>query len=324
MRLRTLGLVAIFTLSLAVTPAAAAQPAGKVWRLGLIAVTHTGGEDVLFQRLRELGYVEGGNLAVERRYSEGRAERFTEFAAELVRLKVDIIIVQTTPAALAVKNATKTIPVVFPVAIDPVGAGVVASLARPEGNITGLATKARELVAKRLQLFKEAIPNLSRIGVLWNAANPAYAQLWKDAQDTARALGITLQSQEVRGPADFERIFAAMRRERPHGLLFVSDALILQHAEHIVDFVTQRRIPSMFDQTGLVVAGGLMSYAPHGVDLWRRGAVLVDKIFKGARPADLPFEQPTKFELTINLKTAKALGLTIPPAVLLRADRVIE
>src|SRR2546426_1969250 len=209
--MRLIGLVLALSLTLAPLMAQGQQP-GKVYRLGLISVTYRPAERAFFERLRELGYVERQNLVIERRYSEGRAERFPEFAAELVRLKVDIIVVGTTPAALAVKNATTTIPVVFPTAIDPVGAGVVASLARPGGNITGLTTQAPDLAAKRLQLFKEAIPRLVRIAVLWNAANPANAQPWTEAQDAARALGVTLQSQAVRGPTDFERVFAAMAR----------------------------------------------------------------------------------------------------------------
>ena len=301
------------------------QPAAKIWRIGFIAVTHLLiFEEVFFRRLGELGYVDGQNLITERRYSEGRAERFPEFAAELVRLKVDMIIVTTTPAALAVKSTTKTVPVVLPTAIDPVAAGVVASLARPGGNITGLTMQAPELVGKRLQFLKEAIPRLSRVAMLWNAANPANARSWREAQDAARPLGVTLQSQEVRGPTDFERVFAVMARERPDALLFQEDGLTLQHGGQTVDFVTRDRIPSMFGLADLAAAGGLMSYGPHAVDQWRRGAVLVDKILKGAKPADLPVEEPTKFELVINLKTAKALGLTIPPSLFLRADQVIE
>ena len=201
---------------------------------------------------------------------------------------------------------------------------MVVSLARPGGNITGLTTLAPALVGKRLQLLKEAVPRLSRVAVLWNSANPANSRTWKEAQDAVRALGVTLQSQEVRGPTDFERVFAVMARERPDALLFQEDGLTLQHGGQTVDFVTRDRIPSMFGLADLAAAGGLMSYGPHAVDQWRRGAVLVDKILKGAKPADLPVEEPTKFELVINLKTAKALGLTIPPSLFLRADQVIE
>ena len=301
-----------------------AQQAGRVWRIGLISVASRKEHAAFFDRLRELGYVEGGTLAVERRYSEGLVERFPEFAGELVRLKVDVIIVDTTPAALAVKRATSTIPVVFPTAIDPVGAGVVASLARPGANITGLTTQAPDVVAKRLQLLKEVVPRLSRVAVLWNPANPANARAWTEALDAARALRLTLQSEEVRGPTDFERVFAIMAHEHPRGFLLITDGLTLQHAQQIVDFVTRNKIPSMFDHPELVVAGALMGYGPSVSDLWRRAASYVDKILKGAKPADLPIEQPTKFELVINLKTAKALGLTIPQSVLQRADEIIQ
>jgi len=301
-----------------------AQPARKVWRIGLISGVYRKEEDAFFQRLRELGYVEGQNLIVDRRYSEGKAERFQEFAAELVRLKADVILVTTTPAALAARNVTKTIPIVHPVIIDPVGAGLVASLARPGGNITGATTQAPELVAKRLQLLKETIPHLSRVAVLWNAANPANAGSWREIQDAAHALGVTLHSREVRGREDFERAFATTARERPDALLLIGDVLTLQYAQKIVDFATRQRIPSMFDRSSLAMVGGLMSYGPDQAELWRDAALLVDKIFKGANPAELPIEQPTKFELVINLKTAKALGLTIPQSVLLRADEVIQ
>jgi len=304
--------------------AANAQSARKVWRIGLISGVYRKDEDAFFQRLRELGYVEGQNLIVERRYSEGKAGRFQEFATELVRQKADVIVVTTTPAALAARSVTKTIPIVHPVIIDPVGAGLVASLARPGGNITGATTQAPDLVAKRLQLLKEAIPHLSRVAVLWNAANLGNAGSWREVQDAAHALGVTLQSREVRGPEDFERAFAAMARERPDALLFIGDVLTLQYTQQIVNFVKHQRIPSMFDRGSLAMAGGLMSYGPDQVELWRHAAVLVDKIFKGANPADLPVEQPTKFELVINLRTAKALGLTIPPSLLQRADEVIQ
>jgi putative ABC transport system substrate-binding protein len=309
---------------LAAPLAAEAQPAGKVWRIGLISVTHRRTEDVFFQQLRELGYVEGQNLVVERRYSEGQAERFPEFAAALARLNVDMIIVTTTPAALAVKNATKTIPIVQPNSIDPVGAGLVASLARPGGNFTGATSQAPEVVAKRLQLLVQSIPHVSTVAVVWNAANPANARSWREARDAARVLGINVQSREVRGPSDFESVFAGMARERPDALLFIGDQLTLQHGQQTVDFATQKRIPSVFDRADLVTAGGLMSYGADEADQWRRSAVLVDKILKGAKPGDLPIEQPTKFELVINLKTAKALGLTIPQSLLQRADQVIE
>ncbi len=309
---------------LAAPLAARAQLAGKVWRIGFISVAYLRIEDILFQDLRELGYVEGQNLVVERRYSEGRAERFAEFAIELARLNVDIIIVTTTPAALAVKNATKKIPIVQPNSIDPVGAGLAASLARPGGNFTGTTQQAPDIVAKRLQLLVQAIPNVSTVAVVWNAANPGNAGSWREVQNAARVLGVKLQPREVRGPLDFDRIFAGMARERPDALLIIGDRLTLQHGKEIVDFANQKRIPSMLDRAYAETAGVLMSYGAEEEELWRRAAVIADKIFKGAKPADLPMEQPTKFKFVINLKTAKALGLTIPPSLLLLADEVIE
>jgi putative ABC transport system substrate-binding protein len=242
----------------------------------------------------------------------------------MVRLKVDIIIVQTTPAAIAAKNATKVIPIVLPTAIDPVGAGLVASLARPGGNFTGLSLLATELSAKRLELLREAIPGLARVAVLWNATNPANALPWRETQDAARTFGVVLQSQEVRGPNDFEGAFAMMAQKRPGALLVFADALVIHHLQEIVDFATQKRLPAMFVTRDWVMAGGLMAYGPILPELFRRAAVYADKILKGAKPGDLPIEQPTKFELVINLKTAKALGLTIPPSLLVRADEIIQ
>jgi len=316
---------AALALVLLVQPfATEAQHAGKVWRIGLISVAYLRIEDVFFQHLKGLGYVEGHNLGVERRYSEGRAERFPEFAAELARANLDLLIVTTTPAALAVKNATKTIPVVLTNSIDPVGVGLVASLARPGGNITGTSQQAPDIFAKRLQLLVQAIPNVSTVAVLWNAANPANARSWREVQEAGRVLGIKLQSREVRGPSDFERVLAEMTRERPDALLLIGDRLTLQHGAEIVDFATQKRIPSMLDRAYLETAGALLSYGAEEEELWRRAADLADKILKGAKPADLPIEQPTKFKFVINLKTAKTLGLTIPQSVLLRADEVIQ
>jgi putative ABC transport system substrate-binding protein len=325
MRCIRAALGAALALGLLVQPLAPeAQQSGKVWRIGLISVAYLRIEDVFFQHLRELGYVEGQNLVVERRYSEGRAERFPEFAAALVRLNLDAIVVTTTPAALAVKSATKTIPLVLPNSIDPVGTGLVASLARPGGNVTGTSQQAPDIIAKRLQLLVQAIPHVSTVAVVWNAANPANARSWTEVQDAARVLGINLQSREVRGPTDFERVFAGMARERPNALLLIGDRLTLQHGAEIVDFAMQKRIPSMLDRAYVETAGALMSYGADEEELWKRAADLVDKILKGAKPADLPFELPTKFKFVINLKTAKILGVTIPPSLLLRADQIIE
>jgi putative ABC transport system substrate-binding protein len=319
--LGALGLV----LSLLSTPLATeAQQAGKVWRIGFISVSYARIEDVFFQQLRELGYVEGHNLVVERRYSEGRTERFAEFAAELVRLNLDMIIGTTTPAVLAVQNATQTIPIVQPNSLDPVGAGLVASLARPGGNFTGTTQEAPDTAANRLQWLVEAMPHVATVAVVWNAANPGNAGSWREVQEAARVLGLHVQSREVRGPSDFERIFAEMVRERPDALLLIGDRLTLPHGEEIVHFATQQRLPSMFDRPYLVAAGGLMSYGADEEEQWRLAAVLADKILQGAKPADLPMEQPMKFKFVINLKTAQALGITIPPHLLVFADEVIR
>jgi putative tryptophan/tyrosine transport system substrate-binding protein len=301
-----------------------AQQSGKIWRMGFIARGHERFYDALFEGLRELGYVEGRNLIVERRYAGDRTERFHEFAAEMVRLNVDVIIVVTTPAALAVKKATRAIPVVFPNAINPVESGVVTSLAHPGGNVTGGAAQTAVLSTKRLEILKEAVPGLSRGAVLWNAANPALAFAWRDTQDAARVLGVTLQPHEVREPKDFEAAFAVMAQQRPDALFVLQDALTLQHRKEIIDFAIQKRLPDMFVAKEWVEAGGLMSYGESLPDMYRRAAYFVDRILKGAKPADLPVEQVTKFELVLNLKTAKAIGLTIPEAFLARADEVIE
>jgi putative tryptophan/tyrosine transport system substrate-binding protein len=303
---------------------ALAQQSGKIWRIGFIAHRHETFYDALAEGLRELGYAEGGNLIIERRYAEGRVERFQEFAAEMVRLKVDIIVVVTTPAALAAKNATTTVPIVHPAAIDPVGTGLIASLAHPGGNVTGLAVLNAELSAKRLEVLKEVVPGLSRGAVLWNAANPANALAWRETEGAARALGVTLQSHEVRELKDFEGAFAMITQQRPEALLVLQDALTLQHRKEIIDFALRTRLPSMFVGKEWVQEGGLMSYGDRLPERYRRAAYLVNRILHGAKPADLPVDQPTKFELVVNLKTAKAIGLTIPEAFLARADEVIE
>ncbi|MDT5354149.1 MAG: hypothetical protein QOJ56_2681 [Mycobacterium sp.] len=303
---------------------ARAQQSGKIWRMEFIARGHETFYDAFFEGLRKLGYAEGQNLIVERRYAGDRTERFQEFAAEAVRQKVDIIIVVTTPAALAVKSATTTIPVVFPNAINPVETGVVTSLAHPGGNVTGGAAQTAVLSAKRLEILKEVVPGLSREAVLWNAANPALAFAWRETQGAARALGVTLQPHEMRDLKDFEAAFATMAQQRPDALLVVQDALTLQHRKEIIDFTIQKRLPGMCVAKEWVEAGGLMSYGDSLPDMYHRAAYFVDKILKGAKPADLPVEQVTKFELVLNLRTAKAIGLTIPDAFLARADEVIE
>jgi ABC-type uncharacterized transport system substrate-binding protein len=311
---------------LAVPLAAAAQPPGQVYRIGFLSTTPPPAHrwEALLDGLRERGYHEGRNLVFERRFSEGNAERFPEFAAELVRLRVDLIIVTTTPAALAAKHATQTIPIVIPTAIDPVEAGLVASLARPGGNLTGLSILAPELSGKRLELLQEVMPGMTRVAVLWNAANPANALAWQETQVAARTLGLLLHSQDVRGPQDLEGAFARTAQARPEALLVLGDALLGMHRPQIAAFATEQHLPSVFAERESVVAGGLMSYGPSLPDLYRRAATYVDKILKGTKPADLPVEQPLKFELVLNLKTAQALGLTIPPSVLFQADEVIK
>jgi putative tryptophan/tyrosine transport system substrate-binding protein len=303
---------------------ARAATSGKVWRMGFLAHGYEIFYDALFEGLAPLGYVEGKNLVVERRYAEGHSERFKEFAAEMVRLKADIIIVSTTPAALAIKSTTTEIPVVFPNAISPVESGVVASLANPGGNITGGAAQTAILSTKRLAILKEVLPALSRGAVLWNAANPALAYPWKESQIAASSLGLKLQSIEVRSPEEINAAFAAIAQDQPDALIVLQDALTLQHRKEIIDFATQHHLPGMFVAKEWVVAGGLMSYGENLAEMYRRGAYFVDKILRGARPADLPIEQVTRFELVLNLKTARAMGWTIPPAIVATADEVIE
>jgi putative ABC transport system substrate-binding protein len=301
-----------------------AQQVNKVWRMGFIAHGHESFYDALFDGLREYGYEEGRNLIVERRYARGQAERFKEFAAEMVRLNVDIIIVVTTPAALAVMNATKTIPIVHPNAIDPLKTGLIASLAHPGGNLTGGAQLTAEVSAKRLEILRKVVPGLSRAATLWNPTNPALVFSWKETQGAARGLGLTLQSHEVQGPKDFAAAFAMIAEERPDALLVLQDAVTMQQRNDIIDFAIQKRLPSMFQEKGWAVAGGLMSYGENLPSMYRRAAYFVDRIFKGAKPADLPVEQATKFEMVLNLRTAKTIGLTIPDSILVLADEVIE
>jgi putative ABC transport system substrate-binding protein len=303
--------------------AARAQQPRKVYRLGVLADV-TPAFDGLFYGLRDFGYVEEGNLIIYRRSSEGRAEQWSELAAELVALSVDAIVVSTTPAALAAKKATGTIPIIFPTAFDLVGVGLAESLPKPGGNVTGFALLVPEVSAKGLTLLQEAVPGLRRVAVLWNGANPANAPVWKEVEATARLAGLALDTEQVREPKDFEATFAAIRRERPQGLLVLADAFFMQRRKQIVDFVSHEQLPAMFQFREFAQLGGLMSYGPNLQDMFRRGANYVDKIFKGAKPADLPIEQPTRFELVINLKTAKALGLTTPQTLLATADEIIE
>ena len=303
---------------------ALAQQSAKVWRMGFIAHGHESFYDALFEGLREYGYEEGRNLMVERRYARGQVERFKEFAADMVRLNVDIVIVVTTPAALAVMNATKTIPIVHPNAIDPLDTGLIVSLARPGKNLTGGAQLTAEVSAKRLEILKKVLPGLSRAAALWNPANPAIVFSWKETQGAAQALGIKLQSHEVQRPQDFAAAFDMIAAEHPDALLVLQDAVTMQHRKEIIEFAIQRRLPSMFNEKGWVVAGGLMSYGENLLSMYRRSAYFVDKIFKGAKPADLPVEQAAKFDMVLNLRTAKAIRLTIPDSIFALSDEVIE
>ena len=279
------------------------------------------------QGLREHGRIEGQSIRIEHRFAEGSLERLQDFAAELVRLRVDVIVAVGTPAIRAAKQATRTIPIVMAAsgAEDPVEAGFITSLARPGGNITGLSLMIPELTGKRLELLKEAVPGADRIGVLANAASPVTARQWKETEVAARVLGVGLVAPEVRGPKDLDGAFQAMTRDGARALFVYTDPLMLDsHPGQIVALALKHRLPAIYPWRAYAETGGLISYGPNTGDVHRRAATYVDKILKGAKPADLPVEQPTKFELIINLKTARALGLTIPPSVMIRADQVIQ
>jgi putative ABC transport system substrate-binding protein len=274
------------------------------------------------QGIRELGYVEGQNIAIEYRYAEGKMDRLSDLAAELVRLDVDVIVAHGTFTVQRAQQATTKIPIVMTNAGDPVATGLVASLARPGGNVTGLVSTSPELTGKRLELFKEALPNVSRVALLWNPTNRLTVLQVKEIQAAAPSLGLQIQSLEVRDANDFETAFSEIKKKRAGALLGLSDALANVHASRIADFARKNRLPVMLPDS--VETGGLMSYGVNIPDLFRRAAYYVDKILKGTKPADIPVEQPTKFELVINLKTAKQIGLTIPPNVLARANRIIR
>jgi putative tryptophan/tyrosine transport system substrate-binding protein len=305
----------------------AQQPAGKAHRIGYLAggSSTTALHGAFRQALRELGWVEGQNIVIDYRFAEGRFDLLPDLAAELVRLKVDIIVAAPTPAAMVAKNATEAIPIVMIGVGDPVGLGLIASLARPGGNVTGLAySVGLELVGKQLELLKETIPKIHRVAILSNPANPAHALAIRHVKVAAQSLGMELQLLEARDPNQFDGAFAAMAKERVGALLVVPDGMSIIHRARLADLATKNRLPSMYGIRENVEAGGLIFYGHNLSDQWRRAATFVDKIFKGAKPADLPVEQPTKFELVINVKTAKALGLTVPPPLLARADEVIE
>ena len=305
-----------------------AQQAGKVFRIGVLSpgpATGAGFPTRLRESLRELGYVEGLNLAIEWRDAGGKTERFDDLAAELVRLKVDVIVALVPGATLAAKRATASIPIVMMNTPDPVQLGLVVSLGRPGGNVTGTTTLSTDLSIKQLELLKEAVPRAMRIGVLWNPSNPWHPLALKGVEPGARSLGVQLQTLKVRDPEEFENAFAAMTRERAGAVLVLADPMMFFQRTRLVDLAAKRRLPVMYGGTrAFVEVGGLMSYWANEADLYRRVGSYVDRILKGANPADLPVEQPTRFELVINLKTAKALGLTIPQSLLQRADEVIQ
>jgi putative ABC transport system substrate-binding protein len=274
--------------------------------------------------MRTLGYVEGQHFVMEYRVAAGQYERFPAFAAELVRLQVDVLLMGNTPAALAAKDATTTIPIVMVALSDPVENGLVASLARPGGNITGSAALNPEVVGKQLEFLKDVLPTISRVALLWNPANPASALMVRAADMAAQAVGVQVHRVEARGPEAFDSAFAAMTGAHADALLMVPDPMFLLHRSRLAELAATRHLPSMSNGRAFVEAGVLIGYGVSQPDAWRRAATYVDKILKGAKPADLPVEQPTKFELVINLKTAQALGLTMPPSLLLLADEVIQ
>ncbi len=307
--------------------AAVAQPLPKVPRIGYLAPLSLAGDPRLpafLQGLRELGYEEGRNITIEYRFADGRPERLPGLAADLVRMKVDVIVTGQPPAAMAAKGATGTIPIIFTVAGDPIAEGFVSSLSRPGGNMTGLASIAPALIGKQLELLREVVPRISRVAVLQNPINHGHPPQLRQAEDAARVLGVQLQILKAGSIAEIEAAFAAMRSDRASGLLVLRDPVFVAQRDRIAALAIEARLPTMCGVREEAAAGGLMAYGASNFEMSRRAATFVDKILKGARPANLPVEQPTKFELVINLKTAKALGVTIPPSLLLRADQVIE
>ena len=323
------GAAAIVALGLLAAPlAAGAQQPGKVPRIGFLSADVPAGISDLMeafqQGLRDLGYAEGQNIVIVYRFAQGNMNRLPDLAAELVRLKVDVIVAAATPAAQAAKSAAGPIPVVFTTVGDPVASGLVRTIAQPGGNVTGLSIIAAELAGKRLELLKELVPRASRVAVLWDPGQPAGAPILKETEAAARSLGLQVQLVEARGPDDFQNALSTIKRVRAGGLVVLPSFLFTAHRYRLADLLIRERVPAVFLRREFVEAGGLMSYSPSFADQYRRAATYVDKILKGAKPADLPVEQPTRFELVINMKTAKALGLTIPPSILVRADQVIQ
>jgi len=326
---RTAILVLASALSATATPFATdAQQAGRTVTIGYLGNSSPAFEANLVEAfgegLRQLGYVEGRNLIIKFAWADGQQERHPALARELVRLSPDVILTAGTPGTLAAKQATQSIPIVTAIAGDAVATGLVASLARPGGNVTGLSTLAPELDGKRLELLREAVPKLSRVAVLRNPANPFTTIAWTAMQPAAAALGLKLQPVDASSPDGLDRALATIKAAHPDGLVLIVDRFLASYRASIVQFVVKHRLPGMFPYAEFAQEGGLMTYGPDYADLFRRTATYVDKILKGAKPGDLPIEQPTKFELVINLQTAKALGLTIPQSILVRADEVIR
>ena len=325
MRLSILRATLALALGLFLAPLAAdAQQPGKAYRIGVLATTHWPPFDSFRAGLRELGYIEGQNMAIEYRWAEQRTTLFPNLAADLVRLQVDVIVTWGTPAAQAAKTATSTIPIVMASIGDAVGTGLVTSLAHPGGNITGQSALNPELEGKRLELLKEAVPTASRLAALWHPANPIAALLLKETQVAAQQLGLQVQAVEVHSPIDLEGAFAAMALQHADALVVVPDAFFVLNRTRVAELAIHHRLPAIYQYAEHVHAGGLIAYGPNYHELFRRAATYVDKILKGAKPADLPVERPMKFDLFINLKTAKALGLTMPPILLFQADEVIQ
>jgi putative ABC transport system substrate-binding protein len=327
--MRSVTLLVTFALGVLVVPLAAeGQQSGKIPTIGVLGITaetSLAGSATISafrQGLRELGYVEGQNIAIEYRGAGGKPERFAPLARELVDLHVDVIVTASTPAIRAAKHATKTIPIVMATSGDAVGSGLIKSLARPGENVTGLTFLDPDLSAKRLQLLKEAQPRVSRVAVLRHTTMPA--ESLRAMEEAARSLRLQLQILTVDGLEDFERAFGAMKRERAQGLTVMASPILVMHRKPLIELVARHRLPTIYPWREMVEDGGLMSYSASLTDLWRRAATYVDRILKGTKPADLPVEQPTKFEFVVNLKTAKSLGLTLPPAILIRADQVLE
>jgi putative ABC transport system substrate-binding protein len=320
--------LAAVTVGLLAAPLAAEaqQAAGKVPRVGYLetGVVRPRPWEAFRERLRELGYVDGQTVAFEARWADGQLDRLPKLATELVRLKVDVVVTAGSPAARAAKNATTSIPIVMATGGDPVGLGLVATLGRPGGNVTGLTTLSRELSGKRLETLREALPRVSRMAMLWHRTSNIDALTRRETEEAAQKLGIPLKAHGVDGPDDFDRVLSAIVADRAGAVLVATSPMFFGHRRQLAELALKHRLPSMFAFREYAEAGGLMAYGPSYTELFQRAAGYVDKILRGASPANLPVEQPTKFELVINRKTAKALGLTIPSAVLARADQVIE